>query len=174
MYFLHDLLCCTTLFMLFYLFLRVCVRACSLLFCFCELSCLLFVVVVFFTRLTFAVRLCFQVHLAKMKGGAEVAVKVQRAGLKALFDQDLQVNRPPSVFHERKALRRRVLDVLRAGCDLSATGFRGAPGVTMERFPWCLARGVRLGHFCLFLFCRGCAIGRFILFLWRKHNDSRR
>lgn len=31
-----------------------------------------------------------QVHLAKMKGGAEVAVKVQRAGLKALFDQDLQ------------------------------------------------------------------------------------
>ena len=27
-----------------------------------------------------------------MKGGQEVAVKVQRAGLKALFDQDLQVN----------------------------------------------------------------------------------
>lgn len=31
-----------------------------------------------------------QVHLAKMKGGGEVAVKVQRAGLKALFDQDLK------------------------------------------------------------------------------------
>lgn len=26
-----------------------------------------------------------------MKGGGEVAVKVQRGGLKALFDQDLQV-----------------------------------------------------------------------------------
>lgn len=34
---------------------------------------------------------CRQVHLAKMKGGGEVAVKVQRGGLKALFDQDLQV-----------------------------------------------------------------------------------
>ncbi|CAN0387321.1 unnamed protein product, partial [Scytosiphon promiscuus] len=31
-----------------------------------------------------------QVHLAKMKGGGQVAVKVQRAGLKALFDQDLK------------------------------------------------------------------------------------
>ncbi|CAM9359763.1 unnamed protein product, partial [Ectocarpus sp. 8 AP-2014] len=31
-----------------------------------------------------------QVHLAKIKGGEQVAVKVQRAGLKALFDQDLQ------------------------------------------------------------------------------------
>eukprot|EP00752_Nemacystus_decipiens_P004195 g3834.t1 len=31
-----------------------------------------------------------QVHLAKMKGGGEVAVKVQRGGLKALFDQDLK------------------------------------------------------------------------------------
>lgn len=29
-----------------------------------------------------------------MKGGGEVAVKVQRAGLKALFDQDLQVIQP--------------------------------------------------------------------------------
>ncbi|CAM9478004.1 unnamed protein product [Ectocarpus sp. 6 AP-2014] len=31
-----------------------------------------------------------QVHLAKIKGGEQVAVKVQRAGLKALFDQDLK------------------------------------------------------------------------------------
>lgn len=29
--------------------------------------------------------------MAKIKGGGEVAVKVQRAGLKALFDQDLKV-----------------------------------------------------------------------------------
>lgn len=43
-----------------------------------------------------------------MKGGAEVAVKVQRAGLKALFDQDLQVKRSPTGFiEEREALRRR-------------------------------------------------------------------
>ncbi|CAB1108578.1 unnamed protein product [Ectocarpus sp. CCAP 1310/34] len=31
-----------------------------------------------------------QVHLAKIKGGEQVAVKVQRAGLKDLFDQDLK------------------------------------------------------------------------------------
>lgn len=32
-----------------------------------------------------------QVHLARIKDGEKVAVKVQRAGLKALFDQDLKV-----------------------------------------------------------------------------------
>lgn len=60
----------------------------------------------FLTRLACVVAL--QVHLAKMKGGAEVAVKVQRAGLKALFDQDLQVKRSPTGFNieEREALRR--------------------------------------------------------------------
>ncbi|CAM9720291.1 unnamed protein product [Pylaiella littoralis] len=43
-----------------------------------------------FTEVPLAAASLGQVHLAKMKGGGEVAVKVQRAGLKALFDQDLQ------------------------------------------------------------------------------------
>eukprot|EP00904_Undaria_pinnatifida_P014246 jgi/Undpi1/9952/HiC_scaffold_28.g12406.m1 len=43
-----------------------------------------------FSPLPLAAASLGQVHLAKMKDGPEVAVKVQRAGLKALFDQDLQ------------------------------------------------------------------------------------
>lgn len=57
-----------------------------------------------------------QVHLARMKGGEEVAVKVQRAGLKDLFDKDLKVrqmttdavapvSRPPLCRTEMEHLR---------------------------------------------------------------------
>lgn len=50
------------------------------------------VVVVLLLLLPHASFTAQQVHLAKIKGGEQVAVKVQRAGLKALFDQDLKVN----------------------------------------------------------------------------------
>lgn len=72
-----------------------------------------------------------------MKGGAEVAVKVQRAGLKALFDQDLQVKPSPTdcrgqVSEEREALRWR---------EYSRSFLRARGAVGEDNF----------------LFCRGCA-----------------
>lgn len=72
----------------------------------------------FLTRLTCVA--AFQVHLAKMKGGGDVAVKVQRGGLKALFDQDLQVKRSPTGFGGARGVpTERVLSVscARAECD---------------------------------------------------------